>query len=80
MFQVNELPFPFTSVADYEASVRAPIGSTFVPQKAHRQLIKPKYVTKVGKIIKPMDEEFVLKKRQSVKIKKSDSKQITEKS
>lgn len=39
--QVSEVPFPFTSVKDFEASIRAPIGNTWIPETAHRTLIKP---------------------------------------
>lgn len=61
--QVSELPFPFTSVKDYEASIRAPIGDTFVPQTAFRRLIKPTVVTKKGAIIEAMDESVLLKQK-----------------
>lgn len=61
--QVSELPFPFTSVKDYEASIRAPIGDTFVPQTAFRRLIKPPVVTKKGTIIEAMDESVLLKQK-----------------
>lgn len=62
--QVSELPFPFTSVSDFEATVRAPIGNTFIPETAHRKLIKPAVIVKTGIIIEPMDES------QLVEIKK----------
>lgn len=58
---VSQLPFPFTSVRDYEASIRTPIGKEFVPQTAHKVLTKPKVVTKLGKIIKPMDAQELCK-------------------
>lgn len=58
--QVNELPFPFNSVKDFEASVRAPIGRTFIPENAHRKLIQPTVDTKLGKIIEPMDQESLV--------------------
>lgn len=59
---VAELPYPFTSVADYEASIRAPIGRNFVPENAHRQLTEPSIITKMGTIIEPMDDDVLLKK------------------
>lgn len=55
--QVSELPFPFTNVKDYEASMRAPVGRNFVPEKTHSKLIVPSFRTKMGKIIEPMDED-----------------------
>ncbi|GAB0087849.1 hypothetical protein DMENIID0001_022030 [Sergentomyia squamirostris] len=57
---VRDLPFPFTSVRDFEASIRAPIGRTFVPETAHRVLTKPALITKMGTIIEPMDEKVLL--------------------
>lgn len=57
---VSEVPFPFKSVKDFEASVRAPIGDTFVPQTAFRRLIKPAVVTKTGEVITPMDQQVLV--------------------
>lgn len=66
--KVKEVPYPFRSVKDYEASIRAPLGNTFIPEKAHKRLIKPSLVTKAGTIIEPMDEEELLvKKKKSFK-------------
>ncbi|XP_015603966.1 U3 small nucleolar RNA-associated protein 14 homolog A [Cephus cinctus] len=59
--QVSEVPFPFTSVKDFEASIRAPIGRTFVPENAHKRLIRPAVVTKMGQVIEPMDEDALIK-------------------
>ncbi|XP_050682219.1 U3 small nucleolar RNA-associated protein 14 homolog A [Leptidea sinapis] len=61
--KVSELPFPFTSVSDFEASIRLPIGNTFIPETAHKKLIRPNVITKAGTIIEPMDEEQLLVKR-----------------
>ena len=59
---VSELPFPFNSVQDYEASIRAPIGRDFVPEKSFGKLIQPHVKTKMGKVIEPMSEDVLLKK------------------
>lgn len=61
--KVTEVPFPFTSVKEYEASIRAPLGNTFISEKAHKKLIKPNVITKAGAIIEPMDEEELLVKK-----------------
>ncbi|XP_008543786.1 U3 small nucleolar RNA-associated protein 14 homolog A [Microplitis demolitor] len=63
--QVNDLPHPFMTVTDFEASIRAPIGRNFVPEITHRQLIKPPIKTRMGTIIEPMDEDILLKKKSS---------------
>lgn len=60
--QVSKLPFPFTSVAEYEASIRAPIGRDFVPATAHQLLTKPAVTTQLGAIIEPMKEEMLLRR------------------
>lgn len=59
--QISELPYPFTSVKDYEASIRMPIGRNFVPENAHRKLIEPTVKTKMGKVIEPMTEDVLVK-------------------
>ena len=60
--QVSDLPYPFNSVKDFEASIRAPIGRTFVPENAHRRFIQPAVKTKMGEIIEPMDTDVLLQK------------------
>lgn len=59
---VSEIPFPFKTVKDFEASIRAPIGNTFIPEVPHRRMIKPAVRTKMGTIIEPMSEEILMKK------------------
>lgn len=51
---VSEVPFPFKTVKDYEAAIRAPIGNTFVPERAYKKLIEPSITTKMGAIIEPI--------------------------
>lgn len=60
--QVSDLPYPFNSVKDFEASIRAPIGRNFVPENAHKRFIEPAVKTKMGKIIEPMDADALVKK------------------
>lgn len=72
---VSDLPFPFTSVSDFEASIRAPIGNEFVPQIAHKALTKPPIKTKLGTVIQPMDENNLISSLRTVKPKtKTDIK------
>ncbi|KAF7284779.1 hypothetical protein GWI33_021646 [Rhynchophorus ferrugineus] len=54
LHQVTEIPFPFKSVIDYEASIRAPIGKTFVPELAFRKFTRPAVQTRMGTIIEPV--------------------------
>ncbi|XP_043278715.1 U3 small nucleolar RNA-associated protein 14 homolog B [Venturia canescens] len=60
--QVSDLPYPFNTVKDFEASIRAPIGRNFVPENAHKRLIRPAVKTKMGAIIEPMDAQALVKK------------------
>lgn len=55
------MPYPFKSVKDFEASVRAPVGRLFVPEGAHKKLIAPGTVTKIGTVIEPMTEDELLR-------------------
>lgn len=58
---VRELPFPFKRVKDYEKTIRAPIGRTWLPEQATRDMIQPKVITKLGAIITPLDEDVLTK-------------------
>jgi len=60
--QVNNVPFPFTSVSDFEASIRAPVGATFIPRTAHLKMVKPRVKTKAGEVIEPMDREQLVRR------------------
>lgn len=59
--RVAELPFPFTCIADYEQSIRLPLGQDFVPATAHKVLVRPAVTTRKGAIIKPMTENMLIK-------------------
>jgi len=60
--KVGKVPFPFQSVSDFEASIRAPIGDTFLPRTAFLKMVRPKVETKVGEVIEPMDRTHLLRK------------------
>lgn len=59
--RVSNIPFPFKSLADYEASIRTPIGREFVPETAFRMLTRPAVITRKGQVIEPMDESELVK-------------------
>ncbi|XP_053955004.1 U3 small nucleolar RNA-associated protein 14 homolog A [Anastrepha ludens] len=58
---VSDVPFPFTSVAEYESSIRATIGRNCVPETAFRMLTRPAVITHKGQIIEPMDQTELTK-------------------
>uniref|UniRef100_A0A182YIB8 Uncharacterized protein n=1 Tax=Anopheles stephensi TaxID=30069 RepID=A0A182YIB8_ANOST len=60
---VNEVPFPFLTVKDYEASLRAPIGRTFIPETAHATMVQPRVITKLGAVIEPMKKDMLVENR-----------------
>lgn len=72
---VRELPYPFTRVKDFEATIRAPISRTFVPMNAHMRLIQPAVKTKLGQVIEPMDEsELVKESMMKIPLKRNNAK------
>lgn len=50
------------TVEQYEQAIRAPIGKTWNPETAVKELVKPKIVTKLGGIIQPISKADVFKK------------------
>ena len=54
MFQVSQLPFPFTSHDEWEHSVRVPLGKDWNTTSVHQKLVKPRIVTLPGTIIEPI--------------------------
>jgi U3 small nucleolar RNA-associated protein 14 len=54
-------------VKDFEASIRGPVGNTWIPETAHRKLTKRPVVTKLGTVIRPMDEDMLVKKDNKIK-------------
>ena len=57
MFQPKKVPFPYTSVDQYQATLRQPVSRGLVPETATKLLTKPAIVTKQGVIIKAMDKD-----------------------
>ncbi|XGW19655.1 hypothetical protein V3C99_003470 [Haemonchus contortus] len=58
--QPTSLPFPYTSVVDFETMVSQPIGKDWNPLGVVQDLCKPSVVTQGGRTIRPMDKEDVL--------------------
>lgn len=74
---VSTIPFPFTSVEAFEASIRNPIGRSFVPETVHNALVLPVMVTKIGKIIEPMTEEVLNQKHETSNLQQKGNGKIT---
>ncbi|CAJ0592777.1 unnamed protein product, partial [Cylicocyclus nassatus] len=58
--QPNNLPFPYTSVVDFEAVVSQPIGKEWNPVSVSMDLCKPAVVTQGGRSIQPIKKDEVL--------------------
>lgn len=58
---ISSVPFPFTTIKDFQASMRLPIGKDFIPSVAHSKLTMESVVTTAGTIIEPMSEEALVK-------------------
>ncbi|CAH0564951.1 unnamed protein product [Brassicogethes aeneus] len=57
---VADVPFPFSTVKDFEASIRAPISNSFVPETAFKRYIEPAVKTKMGTIIEPVTKTLLM--------------------
>ncbi|KAK0423421.1 hypothetical protein QR680_008136 [Steinernema hermaphroditum] len=62
--QPNEVPFPFTTIDDYEAVLKQPIGRDWNPVQVTKELTKQAVKTESGRIIRPLDKEATLSKRE----------------
>ncbi|XP_037645731.1 U3 small nucleolar RNA-associated protein 14 homolog A [Sebastes umbrosus] len=66
--QVNSLPFPFQSHAQFESTIRSPLGRTWNTERTVKKINKPKVVTRMGAIIEPMAREELMKDKKQVSI------------
>ena len=48
-----------SNVANLEASIAKPIGSSWNPQSVFKSMTAPKVITKTGAIIEPMESSVV---------------------
>lgn len=58
------MPHPFSNVIDYERRIQQPVGRTWNNVATFKKLVKPKIVTKLGKVIEPIDKSETFKKPQ----------------
>jgi len=54
-YLVEKLPYPFTSRAQYEQSLKNPLGSDWNTMRTYAQGIKPSVLTRNGNIIDPIE-------------------------
>ncbi|KAJ2483777.1 hypothetical protein IWW56_000154 [Coemansia sp. RSA 2131] len=53
-YYASSVPFPYYSGDQYEASMQAPLGKEWNTTKSHAKIIKPRVLTKSGRIIDPI--------------------------
>ncbi|PIA18297.1 Utp14-domain-containing protein [Coemansia reversa NRRL 1564] len=61
-YYANNVPFPFSTSEQYEATMRMPLGKEWNTTKSYSKMIKPRVMTKAGRIIDPFS--IPSKKRQ----------------
>ncbi|XP_078119179.1 U3 small nucleolar RNA-associated protein 14 homolog A [Sander vitreus] len=61
LHQVNSLPFPFQNHAQFESTIRSPLGRTWNTERTVKKISKPKVLTQLGAIIEPMAREELMK-------------------
>ncbi|WFC97508.1 hypothetical protein MYAM1_000222 [Malassezia yamatoensis] len=57
-YKAKDLPYPYTSAAQYEAAMRQPIGSEWNTRTQHQRLSLPRVSTKLGQRIDPIQRKF----------------------
>ncbi|KAM4609314.1 U3 small nucleolar RNA-associated protein 14 homolog A [Polymixia lowei] len=66
LHQVSSLPFPFQNPAQFEGTIRSPVGSTWNTQQTVKQITKPKVITQLGAIIEPITREELTRQKKQV--------------
>lgn len=62
LFQVGQVPFPFSNKEEFERSIRQPIGETWNAPSVFNKLIEPRIRTTPGVIIDPLKPTKKMKK------------------
>lgn len=57
-YKAKDLPYPYTSAAQYEAAMRQPLGSEWNTRTQHQRLTLPRVTTKMGQRIDPIQRKF----------------------
>ena len=58
-YLASTLPFPFTSRAEYERSIRMPIGTEWNVKRTYQENTKPRILVKAGTIVAPMEKPLI---------------------
>ncbi|XP_041806638.1 U3 small nucleolar RNA-associated protein 14 homolog A [Chelmon rostratus] len=66
LHQVSSLPFPFQNHAQFENTIRSPLGRTWNTERTVQKISKARVVTQLGAIIEPMTREELMKDKTKV--------------
>lgn len=58
-YLASTLPFPFQTKAEYERSIRMPIGQEWNVKETYQDNTKPRVLVKSGRIIAPMEKPMI---------------------
>ena len=70
-YNVEAVPYPFKSRAEYEASLRNPLGPEWNTTDAHSALVRPQVVVEAGAVIDPIKMSESYKRKLPQILKKS---------
>ncbi|XP_028249019.1 U3 small nucleolar RNA-associated protein 14 homolog A [Parambassis ranga] len=71
--QVNSLPFPFDTHAQFESTICSPVGRTWNTEQTVKKITKPKVTTQLGAIIEPMAQEELLKNKKQMTVRNNST-------
>lgn len=57
-YQVRDLPYPYTSKAQYERSLEQPVGKEWNTRMGFQKATMPKVTKKMGTVIDPLNKLF----------------------
>ena len=58
-YLASQLPHPFASKAEYERSIRMPIGNEWNVKGVYQDNTKPRVMVKPGTVIRPMERPMI---------------------
>ncbi|KAI7896985.1 small-subunit processome [Mucor mucedo] len=57
-YRVTSVPFPFKTMEQYERSISQPVGNEWNTRQTFMKMTKPRIITKLGKVIDPLNAPF----------------------
>eukprot|EP00386_Alphamonas_edax_P007055 GDKI01023172.1.p1 GENE.GDKI01023172.1~~GDKI01023172.1.p1 ORF type:complete len:736 (-),score=285.30 GDKI01023172.1:735-2942(-) len=63
-YYIQDLPFPFKTAEQYEATLQHPLGAEWNTAAAHNRMVQPKINVRIGAVIPPLEHAKHLPKKQ----------------